>query len=63
MDVQRLRPESRRHNTQGEQLVLPFILATGIENSAPLIAAHGQARYRVDEPAKTRHYERWRDQL
>src|SRR4051812_35700000 len=37
-----------------------FMFATGIENSYPTIEWNGR-RVRQDELAKTRHYERWRD--
>jgi len=37
-----------------------FMFATGIENSYPTIEWRG-CRVRQDELAKTRHYERWRD--
>ena len=37
-----------------------FMFATGIENSCPTIEWRGQ-QIRQDELAKTRHYERWRD--
>jgi len=37
-----------------------FIFATGIENSYPTIAWHGKV-IRQDEMAKTKHYDRWRD--
>ena len=38
-----------------------FMFATGIENSYPTIAGPGGSNLRVDEMAKTRHYQRWRD--
>jgi beta-glucosidase/6-phospho-beta-glucosidase/beta-galactosidase len=37
-----------------------FMFATGIENSCPTIEWHG-ATVRQDELAKTRHYDRWKD--
>jgi len=37
-----------------------FIFATGIENSYPTIEWQGK-RIRQDELAKTKHYDRWRD--
>jgi beta-glucosidase/6-phospho-beta-glucosidase/beta-galactosidase len=37
-----------------------FMFATGIESSYPTIEWHGQT-IRQDELAKTRHYDRWRD--
>ncbi len=39
----------------------PFLFATGIENSAPVIAGPDGSRRRIDEMAKTRHYDRWRE--
>src|SRR5206468_1817798 len=39
----------------------PFLFATGIECSAPVITAPDGSRRRVDELAKTHHYERWRE--
>ena len=38
-----------------------FMIATGIENSYPTIALPDGSTHRVDEMAKTRHYDRWRD--
>lgn len=38
-----------------------FMFATGIENSYPTISLPNGDRKRVDEFAKTGHYERWRD--
>jgi beta-glucosidase/6-phospho-beta-glucosidase/beta-galactosidase len=40
--------------------MLPFIFATGIENSYPTVEWQGKT-IRQDEMEKTRHYERWRD--
>lgn len=40
--------------------MLPFMFATGIENSYPTIQWQGKT-IRQDELAKTNHYERWRD--
>src|SRR5688572_16519047 len=40
-----------------------FILATGIECSYPTIAGPDGRRVRIDELAKTFHYEHWRDDL
>ena len=37
-----------------------FMFATGIENSYPTIEWNG-VKIRQDELAKTKHYERWRD--
>jgi beta-glucosidase len=37
-------------------VIPPFMFATGVENSYPVVG-----RRRVDEMAKCRHYERWRD--
>ena len=37
-----------------------FLFATGIENSYPTIEWKGRT-IRQDEMAKTKHYERWRD--
>ena len=37
-----------------------FMFATGIENSYPTIEWHG-VTIRQDELAKTKHYQRWRD--
>ena len=37
-----------------------FMFATGIENSYPTIEWKGKT-IRQDELAKTKHYERWRD--
>ena len=37
-----------------------FMFATGIENSYPTIEWQGKT-IRQDELAKTRHYDRWRD--
>ena len=37
-----------------------FMFATGIENSYPTIEWQGRT-VRQDELAKTKHYERWRD--
>jgi beta-glucosidase/6-phospho-beta-glucosidase/beta-galactosidase len=39
----------------------PFLFATGIENSYPLITGPDGRDHRVDEMAKTSHYERWRE--
>lgn len=41
----------------------PFLFATGIENSYPVIALPDGTRHRVDEMEKTGHYERWREDL
>lgn len=41
----------------------PFLFATGIENSYPVIALPDGSPHRVDELEKTRHYELWRDDL
>jgi beta-glucosidase/6-phospho-beta-glucosidase/beta-galactosidase len=38
-----------------------FMFATGIENSYPTIALPDGTTFRVDEMAKTKHYDRWRD--
>ena len=38
-----------------------FMFATGIENSYPTIGLSDGTMYRVDEMAKTRHYECWRE--
>lgn len=38
-----------------------FMFATGIENSYPTITGPDGSTLRVDEMAKTGHYERWRD--
>jgi beta-glucosidase/6-phospho-beta-glucosidase/beta-galactosidase len=38
-----------------------FMFATGIENSYPTIALPDGTRFRVDEMAKTGHYDRWRE--
>jgi beta-glucosidase/6-phospho-beta-glucosidase/beta-galactosidase len=40
--------------------MLPFMFATGIENSYPTVEWEGKT-IRQDEMAKTRHYDRWRD--
>lgn len=40
--------------------MLPFMFATGIENSYPTIEWNGKT-IRQDELAKTKHYEHWRD--
>ena len=45
-------PRSRSH--------VQFMFATGIENSYPTIEWKGKT-IRQDELAKTKHYERWRD--
>src|SRR4051812_38948317 len=43
-------------------VVMPeFMFATGIENSYPTIGLSDGTTYRVDEMAKTGHYERWRE--
>lgn len=39
----------------------PFMFATGIENSYPVITGADGKTQRVDEMAKTGHYERWRE--
>lgn len=39
----------------------PFLFATGIENSYPVIALPDGTRHRVDEMEKTGHYDRWRE--
>lgn len=39
----------------------PFLFATGIENSYPVITGKDGKDFRVDEMAKTHHYERWRE--
>ena len=41
----------------------PFLFATGIENSYPVIALPDGTRHRVDEMEKTGHYARWREDL
>ncbi|RJG15005.1 family 1 glycosylhydrolase [Massilia cavernae] len=41
----------------------PFLFATGIENSYPVIALADGSRRRVDEMEKTGHYARWREDL
>ena len=41
----------------------PFLFATGIENSYPVIRLPDGARHRVDEMEKTGHYARWREDL
>src|SRR5215208_2850526 len=38
-----------------------FMFATGIENSYPTIGLSDGTMYRVNEMAKTRHYECWRE--
>jgi beta-glucosidase/6-phospho-beta-glucosidase/beta-galactosidase len=38
-----------------------FMFATGLENSYPTIELPDGTTYRVDEMAKTGHYERWRE--
>ena len=38
-----------------------FLFATGIENSYPVVAAPGGGDLRVDEMAKCRHYELWKE--
>jgi len=38
----------------------PFLFATGIENSYPIVLANG-GRRRVDEMEKTFHYQHWRE--
>ena len=38
----------------------PFVFATGIENSYPVVGVDGGSR-RIDELAKCGHYDRWRD--
>jgi beta-glucosidase/6-phospho-beta-glucosidase/beta-galactosidase len=43
--------------------VQPFLFATGIENSYPIIRVPGGGRHRVDEMEKTGHYARWRQDL
>jgi beta-glucosidase/6-phospho-beta-glucosidase/beta-galactosidase len=40
--------------------MLPFMFATGIENSYPTVEWQGKI-IRQDEMAKTHHYDRWRD--
>ena len=47
-------PTARRHPQQ-------FLFATGIENSYPVISGPDGRDTRVDEMAKCRHYERWRE--
>jgi beta-glucosidase/6-phospho-beta-glucosidase/beta-galactosidase len=39
----------------------PFMFATGIECSYPVITGRDGRPVRVDEMARTRHYERWRE--
>jgi hypothetical protein len=39
----------------------PFLFAAGIENSYPVVVGKDGKRRRVDERAKRRHYERWRE--
>src|SRR5688572_16139098 len=39
----------------------PFLFATGIECSYPTVRGSDGRRRRVDELAKTHHYERWRE--
>lgn len=41
----------------------PFLFATGIENSYPVITLKDGSRRRVDEMEKTGHYARWREDL
>ncbi len=41
----------------------PFLFATGIENSYPVISLPDGTRHRVDEMEKTGHYARWREDL
>ena len=41
----------------------PFLFATGIENSYPVITLPDGTRHRVDEMDKTGHYQRWREDL
>lgn len=41
----------------------PFLFATGIESSYPVIALPDGTRHRVDEMEKTGHYQRWREDL
>jgi beta-glucosidase/6-phospho-beta-glucosidase/beta-galactosidase len=38
-----------------------FMFATGIENSYPTITLPDGTTFRVDEMAKTKHYDRWRE--
>jgi beta-glucosidase len=45
----------------GNGPLVPFLLATGIENSYPTILGRGGLTQRIDEMAKTGHYERWRE--
>ncbi len=60
--VSMVEPSSRR-SAKGR--VAPsrhrFMFATGIENSYPTIAGTNGASVRVDEMARTGHYERWRE--
>ena len=46
------RPRHSRH---------AFLFATGIENSYPVVTGRDGRDLRVDEMAKCRHYERWRE--
>jgi len=39
----------------------PFMFATGIENSYPMIVGRDGQPFRVDEMSKTDHYRRWRE--
>src|ERR1700730_11723697 len=39
----------------------PFLFATGIENSYPVVVGKDGKRRRVDEMAKCHHYERWQE--
>ena len=41
----------------------PFLFATGIENSYPVVTLPDGTRHRVDEMEKTGHYARWREDL
>ena len=41
----------------------PFLFATGIENSYPVITLPDGSRHRVDEMEKTGHYAHWREDL
>src|SRR5688572_24840769 len=39
----------------------PFLFATGIENSYPVVPDSSGRRRRVDQMASTHHYDRWRE--
>lgn len=56
-----LKDEQQAVRAGAQRPFMPFLFATGIENSYPTILSRDGRLQRVDEMAKTGHYDRWRE--